>query len=109
MLPFPHVVYFFANKFSCLRARRLTFLGILASALNSLFFRHIPSLETFLPKRSLGRFVERNQSVKGRKRAKSLSQKYFKPIILVRIRVAVPGNHLRQHQPALYGCHLSLH
>ena len=41
VLPFPDMVNLFADEFSRLRGRRLTFASILAGAFNSLFFGHV--------------------------------------------------------------------
>ena len=43
MFAFPYVMNFFANEFSCLRARGLAFAGVFLSTFDSFFFRHSSS------------------------------------------------------------------
>jgi hypothetical protein len=61
----------FTDKFARLRARRFSFLCVLAGPPDRLFFGHFASSENILPVASLGMCPRRNQSMKSRKPAKS--------------------------------------
>ena len=50
MLALSNVMHFLPDKLAGLRARRLSFPGILASTFNGFFFRHLSSMQMALKK-----------------------------------------------------------